>query len=150
MQHTPFPLLHPQCKGTNTSFIWKQHNHFRFQPLLHISTVSQAALPSKPQVLNAVNTRKAVPHVHCTKPPCWKAASAFLLPFHSFPWFALPFRSQAFQAALKLFQASVDSSWERSGSGICYALSSSCSPFRGWVFTILYTRWTLETHFCSS
>lgn len=54
MQHTPFPLPHPQSKGTNTSFIRKQQNHFRFRPLLPISTVPQAALPSEPQGLNAV------------------------------------------------------------------------------------------------
>lgn len=32
MQHTPFPLPHPQNTGTNTSLFWKLQNHFKFHP----------------------------------------------------------------------------------------------------------------------
>lgn len=91
----------------------------------------QSALPANPKFWMLHNTRKAVPDLHCAKSLFFKATSAFLLPFHSFPWFALPFRSQAFKAALKLPQASVESSWRRWGSGTCYVLSPPCSPSEG-------------------
>lgn len=49
MQHTPFPLPHPQSTGTNTSLFWKLQNHFKFHPF------SPSSLsPQQSQVLSAL------------------------------------------------------------------------------------------------
>lgn len=80
MQHTP-SIPHPQSKGTNTSFFWKQQNPFRFHPLLPFPLFPRLPSPANPKCWILHSTRKALANVH--KSLCMKSASAFLL---LLPW----------------------------------------------------------------
>lgn len=86
MQHTPSLFHHPQSKGTNTSFFWKQQNHFRFQPLPLFSLFPRPSSPANPKLWKFHSSRKAVPDVlYAGKQPqpscCSSMASPGLLCF---------------------------------------------------------------------